>query len=112
MSTTARLPEEFSDLEPFAETWCLATEDERFERRTTSSMEEMQAFYECFFPRLEEAIEHCDKHPLDRLPQDVQQLLLLIYSLIMVAMSVEIFRQPRAVDAADAVLVRTKDPRP
>jgi hypothetical protein len=30
----------------------------------------------------------------------------------MVAMAVEIFHQPRTVDAADAVLVRTREPLP
>jgi hypothetical protein len=75
-------------------------------------MEEMEVFYDAFFPRLEEAIQYCDKHPLDDLPVDVENLLMLIYSLIMVSMSVEIFRQPKTVDAADAVLIRTRSPRP
>lgn len=35
------LPPEFSDLEPFAATWCLATEPERFAQRMASSMGEM-----------------------------------------------------------------------
>ena len=106
------LPPEFSELEPYASTWCLATEQARFERRLSSSMAEMEDFYEAFFPRLEEAIDFCDKHSLEDLPEDVEHLLHLIYSLIMVSMSVEIFRQPRTVDAADAVLLRVRDPRP
>ena len=28
----AMLPTDFADLEPFAETWCLATEPERYEQ--------------------------------------------------------------------------------
>ena len=112
MSDAGRLPKDFAELEVFANLWCLPTETERFERRMSSSMAEMQEFYDCFFPRLEEAIEYCDKYPLDDVPEDVEQLLLLIYSLIMVAMSVEIFGQPRTVDAADAVLLRIRDPRP
>ena len=75
-------------------------------------MTEMQAFYHALFPRLEEAIEYCDKHPLDYLPEDAEHLLQLIYSLIMVYLSVEVFHQPKTVGAADAVLVRIKDPRP
>ena len=35
------LPPEFADLEPFAETWCLATEPERWERRLATSLEDM-----------------------------------------------------------------------
>lgn len=108
----ARLPIAFAELEPYAENWCLPTETERWDRRVSSSMAEMHEFYEAFFPRLEEAIDYCDKFPLDDLPEDALNLLHLIYSLIMVAMSVEIMHQPKPVDAADAVMVRTGEPRP
>ena len=72
----------------------------------------MHEFYDAFFPRVEEAIDYCDKFALDDLPDDALNLLHLIYSLIMVAMSVEIMHQPAPVDAADAVMIRTRDPRP
>ena len=39
----ALLPGEFSDLEPFAERWCLATEQQRWAQRMASSMEELPA---------------------------------------------------------------------
>jgi hypothetical protein len=106
------LPAAFEDLEPYAETWCLATETERFERRMASTIEELNEFYDAVFPRLEEAIEYCDKFDLDDLPQDVLHLLQLIYSLIMVAMAVEVFAQTKTVDSADAVILRVAEPRP
>jgi hypothetical protein len=106
------LPSRFSELEPFAEPWCLATESERYARRLASSMAEMQAFYDAFFPRLEEAIEYCDQYRLDELPPDARRLLQLVYSLVMVAMSVEVFSQPKAVNAADAWLDRVREPMP
>lgn len=109
---TGLLPAEFAELERFAGRWCLPTETERFDRRMSSSMAEMEEFYEAFFPQLEEAIDFCDKHPLDDLPPDVERLLQLIYSLIMVAMPVEVFHQPKTVDSADAVLLRIRDPHP
>ena len=106
------LPTEFAELEVFASTWCLATEPERWERRMASSMNELLAFYEAAFPRLEAAIEHCDLFPLDDLPADVERLLQLIFSLVLVATAVEVFGQPKTVDAADAVLHRVKEPLP
>jgi len=109
---SALLPPEFADLKPFVETWCLPTETERFERRLASSMDEILAFYNAFFPRLEEAIDYCDRHPLNDLPDDVERLLQLIYSLVMVSMAVEVFGQPKTVDAADAVVVRVAEPQP
>jgi hypothetical protein len=106
------LPTEFSDLEPWAQKWCLATEDERFTVRLATPMEDLHAFYDAMAPRLEQAIAYCDKHPLDDLPEDVERLLHLIYSHIMVSMAVEVFQQPKTVDAADAVITRVKEPRP
>jgi hypothetical protein len=108
----ALLPSAFAELESFAPRWCLATETERWNARTSSTMPEMHAFYDAFFPRLEEAIDHCDKFGLDELPDDALHLLQLIYSLIMVAMAVEIMHQPIPTDAADAVMIRTDEPVP
>lgn len=110
--TAARLPSAFADLEEFAQTWCLPTETERFDRRLASTVAELRAFYDAFFPRLEEAIDYCDKFALDDLPDDALNLLHLIYSLVMVAMAVEIMGQPAPVDAADAVMIRTCWPVP
>lgn len=106
------LPSAFAELEEFAEAWCLPTETERWDRRVNGTMAEMEQFYNAFFPRLEEAIEYCDKFSLDELPDDATNLLYLIYSLIMVSMSVEIMHQPRPVDACDAEMVRVSEPRP
>jgi hypothetical protein len=106
------LPPEFAELEPFATTWCLPTEGERWNQRHRSTMAELSAFYDTCFPRLGEAIEHCDHFPLGDLPTDVANLLQLIHSLVMVAMAVEIFGQTRTIDAADAVLDRVREPLP
>ena len=108
----ARLPGEFSELEPFAATWCLPTERERFAQRMTSSMEDMQAFYDAFFPRAEEAIQYCDKFELDDMPDDAQHLLLLLYSLVMVSFPVEVWRQPHVPDSGAAYLDLLIEPIP
>lgn len=110
--TKPLLPSAFAELEEWAQTWCLATEAERWDRRMASTMPEMREFYNAFFPRLDEAIEYCDKFPLDDLPEDALHLLHLIYSLVMVAMAVEIFAQPKPTDSADAVLNRIGAPVP
>jgi hypothetical protein len=106
------LPSAFAEFEEFAQIRCLATETERWNARVSASMPELHEFYDAFFPRLEEAIEYCDKFALDDLPDDVLHLLQLIYSLILVAMAVEIMHQPVPVDAADAVMIRTGEPIP
>jgi hypothetical protein len=106
------LPSAFAELEEFAQTWCLPTEAERWNQRLLSTMAEMREFYRAFFPRLEESIEYCDKFSLDDMPEDAVHLLHLIYSLVMVAMAVEIFGQPKPTDSADAVLDRVGEPVP
>ena len=106
------LPSAFADLERFAATWCLASEPERYAQRMASSMEEMQELYDAVFPRVEEAIEYCDKVPLDDLPDDALHLLYLIYSLIMVSMPVDVWHQARVVDAGEAYFDRSVEPAP
>ena len=98
----ALLPPEFSDLEPFARTWCLAGEPERYAKRLASTMDEMQAFYDAVFPRAEAAIAYLDKLPLRELPDDARQLLHLLYSFIMVSFPIEIWKQPYIPDTGTA----------
>ncbi len=92
------LPPAFADLEPFAD-WSLATERERYAKRLASTMDELQAFYDAAFPRLEEMTAHLDAFPLDALPEDATRLLWLCYSLVNVSFPVEVWRQPRVPDS-------------
>lgn len=110
--TDPRLPEAFADLEPFAPTWCLATEPERWARRLAATPQELQAFYDACFPRAEEAIQHCDRFDLHALPPDAEQLLLLLHSLALVSYAVEVWGQPEPVDMGAAVIDRISEPRP
>ena len=106
------LPPEFSDLERFAKDWCLANEPERYAKRLASTMHDMQAFYDAFFPRAEEAITYLDKFPLHDLPADSRRLLQLLYSLIMVSFPVEIWRQPYIPDTGTASFELKLEPIP
>jgi hypothetical protein len=108
----ALLPPAFSDLEPYAATWCRATERERFAQRMASSMEEMQAFYDAIVPRAEEALAHCDRYPLDDMPADAERLLQLLHSLVMVSFPIEAWRQPHVPDTGAAYLDRVIEPVP
>ena len=106
------LPPKFSDLEPFAREWCLASEPERYAKRLASTMDEMQALYDALFPRAEEAIAYCEKFPLYDLPDNVLRLLQLLYSLIMVSFPVEIWRQPYLPDTGTASFELEEEPVP
>jgi hypothetical protein len=106
------LPPRFAELEPYATTWCLATERERWAQRLRSSMAELQAFYNAFFPRAEEAIAFCDRYPLDEVPADAERLLQLLHSLLMVSYAVEVWRQPEVIHCGSARIERILEPRP
>lgn len=106
------LPQEFADLEPYAATWCLPTERERFAQRMASTMADMQTFYDAFFSRAEAAIAYCEKFPLDDMPEDAERLLQLLYSLVMVSFPVEAWRQPNVPDSGAAYLDLLIEPIP
>lgn len=102
-----KLPAQFSELEPFAG-WAVQGERARYAKRVSSTMEELQAFYDAAFPRFEEALEYLDQFELDALPDEAKHLLWLYCALVTVSFPVEVWRQPRVPDAGaasfDAVL--------
>ena len=103
------LPAEFADLELYLG-WDLATEPERYAKRLASSMQEMQAFYDAAFPRLQDAIAYCDKFPLDDLPEDARTLMHLMQSLVMVSFPVEVWKQPKVPDSGATYLDLVREP--
>jgi hypothetical protein len=108
---TVMLPTEFADLEHFSD-WCLGSESERYAKRLASTMAEMGAFYDAITLRAEEAISYCDKFPLDDLPEDVLNLMHLLYSMIMVSFPVECWKQPRVPDSGATSLDCDSEPIP
>jgi hypothetical protein len=108
----ALLPVEFADLEPFAADWVLRTERERYAKRLSSSMDQMQAFYDAAFVRAQAAIKYLNQFELDDLPEQAQNLLCLLYSLVMVSFPVEVWKQPHVPDAGAAYLDLVEEPVP
>ena len=108
----AMLPNEFSDLEPFAATWCLATEAERFAQRLAVPMDQMQAFYDAITARYEDAMSYCDKFPIDDMPEDATNLMHMLYSMIMVSFPVECWGQGAVPDTGAAYLDLLVEPGP
>ena len=105
----AILPPAFADLEPFA-AWSLETEAERYAKRLSSSMDELQSFYDSAFPRLEDAIDYLDEFDFNALPEDAGRLLWLCYSLVNASFPVEVWRQPRVPDSGAASMDMVIEP--
>lgn len=108
---TAKLPPEFADLEEFSD-WCLGSEPERYAKRLGSSMPEIQAFYDAITARAEEAIAYCDKFSLDDLPEDVLNLMHMLYSMIQASFPVECWKQPKVPDTGATSLDCDVEPVP
>jgi hypothetical protein len=106
------LPAEFADLESFASRWSLATEPERWAARMSSSIADMQAFYDAMLPRVPDALAYCDRFPLGDMPDDAASLLRLVYSFVIVSFPVELWGQPHVPDTLGTSFDRISEPLP
>jgi len=105
----ATFPADFADLEPLA-AWAVPTEKARYEMRMASTMDELQAFYDAVFPRLDEAATYLEQFGMNALPEDCQRLLWLCCSLVTVSFPVEVWRQPKVPDSGSCALDAVVEP--
>ena len=105
------LPPQFADLEPLAD-WALPSEADRYAKRLSSSMDELQAFYDAAFPRLDDGAEYLKSVSIEGISDEDRNLLWLFCSLVTVSFPVEVWRQPRVPDSGPASLDVTVEPTP
>jgi hypothetical protein len=103
------LPADFVDLEPFAE-WAIPTERARYAKRLSSTMDELQAFYDAAFPRLEAATAYLRTIDIDGIAENDKRLLWLFSALVTVSFPVEVWRQPRVPDSGAATFDAVVEP--
>jgi hypothetical protein len=103
------LPADFDDLEPFAD-WAIPTERARYAKRLASSMDELEAFYNAAFPRLEAGTDYLKGVQLDGISEPDQRLLWLFSSLVTVSFPVEVWRQPRVPDSGASTFDAVVEP--
>jgi hypothetical protein len=108
----AMLPAAFAELEPFAPKWCKQAESERWTTRMSSSFDELQALYDAGMARIDEALDYIDQFPLDDMPEDAQNLMFLLYSLVTVSFTVEAWGQVKIPDTGAADLFNVIAPVP
>ena len=105
----AILPADFADLEPFAD-WAIPTERARYAKRLSSTMDELQAFYDAALPRMDPAMSYLEQYDMNDLPEDGKRLLWLYCSLVTVSFPVEVWRQPRVPDSGSCALDAAAEP--
>jgi hypothetical protein len=103
------LPAEFADLEPFA-AWAIAGEGGRYAKRLSSTMAELQEFYDAAFPRLEAAAAYLRQVPLSGISEEDKRLLWLFSSLVTVSFPVEVWRQPKVPDSGSTAMEAVVEP--
>jgi hypothetical protein len=107
----ATFPAEFADLEPFAD-WALPSEADRYAKRLASSMDELQAFYDAAFPRLEESTDYLKSVALEGISEEDQHLLWMFSALVTVSFPVEVWRQARVPDSGASSIDVVVEPVP
>ena len=95
------LPAPFADLAPWAERYALETERERNHRRVTSSLEELQAFYDALLPRMDAVMDHLMQVPNDNPPAPERTLAALASTFMEISLAVELFKSPTVPDGFD-----------
>jgi hypothetical protein len=85
------LPSPFADLEPLAEKWSLATQQERENRRRASTPTEIRTVYDTLLPRMDTILDYLNQYTLDNLPEEAKRLMYLTFSLAEVAPYVECY---------------------
>jgi hypothetical protein len=104
-------PEQFADLEPFAD-WALPSEADRYGKRLASSMDELQAFYDAVFPRMEESTDYLRSVQLEGISDEDRNLLWLFEAVVTVSFPVEVWRQPRVPDSGASSIDVVVEPGP
>ncbi len=111
MSTTGRtLPDGFAELEPYVADWALPTRAARYATRLSKPFDELVEFYDAIAPRAEEAIAYLDGLELNALGDDATRLLRLLYSMVLVSYSVNVFKQNHIPDSGSAFFEMVAEP--
>jgi hypothetical protein len=103
------LPSDFADLEPYAG-WAIPTERARYAKRLSSTMDELQAFYDAALPRMEAATAYLERYDVNDLPDDAKRLLWLYCALVTVSFPVEVWRQAKVPDSGSTTLDAAVEP--
>lgn len=101
MRQAQTLPAAFADLEPWVERYALESERERNERRVTSELSDLQAFYDAMLGRMEAVMDHLQSVPNDNPPAPERTLAALASTFMEVSLAVELFKSPTVPDGFD-----------
>ena len=86
---------DFGDLDKYINDWALRTDEERLNKRMTSTLAELQEFHAAVNPRLEEIVEFLNQFQVDQLPEEYQYLANFAFMAIEVDDPVTMWKVPK-----------------
>ncbi|MCY4426387.1 MAG: hypothetical protein OXC05_05085 [Halieaceae bacterium] len=95
----AVLPEQFSELNPFVARWNNRGMQNQYAARVSSTMDEMQEFYDAIKPHIPEIKQYLDSKDFAEYSEADRTLGSLVFAWVPVAESVEVFKQPKVPDS-------------
>ncbi|MGE3772088.1 MAG: hypothetical protein AB7I32_04130 [Gammaproteobacteria bacterium] len=97
-----RLPHGFSALERWLDDWVLADSTARFDKRRTTPLADIRAFYDGVLPHAERALDYLSQRRLGELDEAEERLLKLLLSLAEMGPAIEWYGAGSYPDPFDA----------
>ena len=99
---------DFSELDPFAQEWGLATTHERLVKRLASTFDELTTFHAAMTPRLDEIIQFLNQFPMTDIPEPYQPLASMALAMCEVDDAVSKWGSPTSPAAASPLRFTSK----
>lgn len=96
MTGQGRLPDEFADLERFADQWAIETSEGRKQERIRSTAADREAFHAAAHPLAARGLAHLDTAPIDSWGRQERELMHILLSLAHVSLAIEKQRDQEA----------------
>jgi hypothetical protein len=96
--SAGELPNGFDELRCFVEVWALSGSMERWQRRISSRMSDIRAFYDAMLPRMDEIMTLLAKKEVKDLTAQERNLFYLALAFMDVGPAVEIYGTPQLPD--------------
>jgi hypothetical protein len=68
------LPTAFAALQPFVDGWTLTSEQDRFKKLHTSTIDDLRSFHGAVMPLLQQMLDYLNQWKIGELPEDAQTL--------------------------------------
>ena len=106
------LPKGFEDLEIWVSDWVLPGMQARCDKRLSSPMDAIQAFYDAILPQAPRILELLDDRQLGGMTAAEERLLGLMLSFAEVTPAVEFYGQPEVIDGFSSDAFRVDEDLP